>query len=157
MSIQYGVVVGSSYVQEKSDAGKAALVGGAIGYGLTRNKSSSKKALGTATGAAVGAGAKRRSEGDREALRQTVRTIGLKAPVPDGRTLQDLGQDILNISRAGLRSRAKLSVSGDDETGFLQELDRTIETGKTPAEELLQAYFEDWDQDASKVFKELAY
>ena len=97
------------------------------------------------------------SEGDREALRQTVRTIGLKAPVPDGRTLQDLGQDILNISRAGLRSRAKLSVSGDDETGFLQELDRTIETGKTPAEELLQAYFEDWDQDASKVFKELAY
>ncbi|MCH9752280.1 MAG: glutamate--cysteine ligase [Alphaproteobacteria bacterium] len=95
--------------------------------------------------------------GDREALRQTVRTIGLKAPVPGGRTLQDLGAEVLEIAREGLRSRAKLSVSGDDETGFLQELDRTIETGITPAEELLRSYHEDWDQDARKVFKELAY
>ncbi len=95
--------------------------------------------------------------GDREALRQTVRTIGLKAPVPGGRSLQELGADILQISRAGLRARAKLSVSGDDETGFLHELERTLETGITPAEDLLRAYHEDWDQDASKVFKELAY
>jgi glutamate--cysteine ligase len=95
--------------------------------------------------------------GDREALRQTVRTIGLKAPVPGGRTLQDLGAEVLEIAREGLRSRAKLSVSGDDETGFLQELDRTIETGITPAEELLRSYHEDWGQDARKVFKELAY
>ena len=74
MQIQYGVVVASSYVQEKSDAGKAALVGGAIGYGLTRNKSSSKKAAGTIAGAAVGGAAKSRSEGDREARQYEVRT-----------------------------------------------------------------------------------
>lgn len=74
MQIQYGVVVSSSYVQEKSDAGKAALVGGAVGYGLTRNKSSSKKAAGTITGAAVGGAAKSRSEGDREARQYEVRT-----------------------------------------------------------------------------------
>ena len=74
MSIQYGVVVSSTYVQEKSDAGKAALVGGAVGYGLTRNKSSSRKALGTATGAVVGGAAKSRSEGDREARQYEVRT-----------------------------------------------------------------------------------
>jgi hypothetical protein len=30
IQIQYGVVVASSYVQEKSDAGKAALLGGAV-------------------------------------------------------------------------------------------------------------------------------
>ena len=74
MQIQYGVVVSSTYVQEKSDAGKAALVGGAIGYGLTRNRSSSKRALGTAAGAAVGGAAKSRSEGDREARQYEVRT-----------------------------------------------------------------------------------
>jgi glutamate--cysteine ligase len=95
--------------------------------------------------------------GDREALRQTVRTIGLKAPVPGGRTLQDLGAEVLEIAREGLRSRAKLSVSGDDETGFLQELDRTIETGITPAEELLNQYHSDWNSDARRVFKSLAY
>ena len=34
MSIQYGVVVSSTYVQEQSDAGKAALVCGAITFGV---------------------------------------------------------------------------------------------------------------------------
>ena len=74
MQIQHGIVVSSTYVQEKSDAGKGALVGGAVGYGLTRNKSSSKKAAATITGAAVGGGAKRRSEGDREARQYEVQT-----------------------------------------------------------------------------------
>jgi hypothetical protein len=74
MQIQYGVVVASSYVQEKSNAGRAALVGGAIGYGLTRNKSSSKKAAATVTGAVIGGGAKRKSEGSREARQYEVAT-----------------------------------------------------------------------------------
>ena len=74
IQIQYGVVVGSSYVQEKSDAGKAALIGGAIGYGLTRNKSSSKKAAATVTGAAIAGGGKSRAEGSREARQYEVQT-----------------------------------------------------------------------------------
>jgi hypothetical protein len=74
IQIQYGVVVASSYVQEQSDAGKAALVGGAIGYGLTRNRSSSKRAAGTIAGAAVGGAAKSRSEGSREARQYEVQT-----------------------------------------------------------------------------------
>ncbi len=97
------------------------------------------------------------TDGDREALRQSVRTIGLKSPVPGGRTLQALGKDVLDIARGGLRRRSMLSVSGDDETGFLQELEHTISTGQTPAEELLRAYHEDWGRDTRKVFKELAY
>ena len=88
---------------------------------------------------------------------QTVRTIGLNAPVPGGRTLQDLAKDVLKIARGGLRNRAKLSVSGDDETGFLQELDQIAASGITPAERLLQAYHKDWQGDVTKVFKELAY
>lgn len=74
MQIQHGTVVASSYVQEKSDAGKAALVGGAIGYGLTRNKSSGTKAAATVAGAGLGAAAKSRSEGDREARQYEVKT-----------------------------------------------------------------------------------
>ena len=97
------------------------------------------------------------TEGEREALRQTVRTIGLKAPVPGGRSLQDFGKEVLDIARAGLRARSKLSVSGDDETGFLQELDRTLATGMTPADELLEAYKTEWNGDVSQVFNALAY
>lgn len=74
MQIQYGVVVSSSYVQEKSTAGRAALVGGAVGYGLTRNKSSSTKVAATAAGAGLGGAARSRQEGSREARQYEVRT-----------------------------------------------------------------------------------
>jgi hypothetical protein len=74
MQIQYGIVVGSTYVQEQSDAGKAALVGGAVGYGLTRNKSRSTKAAASVAGAALAGGAKSRSEGSREARQYEVQT-----------------------------------------------------------------------------------
>lgn len=95
--------------------------------------------------------------GDREALRQSVRTIGLQAPVPGGGTLQAFGKQVLSIARSGLRARGKMSVSGDDETGFLQELDRTLETGKTPAEVLLDKYAGEWNKDLTRVFEDLAY
>jgi hypothetical protein len=74
MQIQYGIVVASTYVQEQSDAGKAALVGGALGYGLTRNKSRSTKAAASVAGAAVAGGAKSKSEGSREARQYEVKT-----------------------------------------------------------------------------------
>lgn len=97
------------------------------------------------------------SAGEREALRQSVRTLGLKAPVPDGRTLQDLGKDVLEIARSGLRARSMLSVSGDDETGFLQELDGIVASGQTPADVLLEKYYGSWGGDLNNAFKELAY
>jgi len=74
IQIQYGIVIASTYVQEKSNAGRAALIGGAIGYGLTRNRSSSTKVAGTIAGAAVGGAAKSRSEGNREARQYEVQT-----------------------------------------------------------------------------------
>ena len=74
MQIQYGVVIDSTFVQEQSDAGKAALVGGAIGYGLTRNKSRTTKAAASVAGAGLAGAAKSRSEGGREARQYTVKT-----------------------------------------------------------------------------------
>lgn len=97
------------------------------------------------------------TEGEREALRQSVRTLGLKAPVPGGQSLQEFGKQVLNISRSGLRSRAKLSVSGDDETGFLQDLDRILDSGSTPAEALLEKYYGAWNQDLRQIFQDQAY
>lgn len=74
MQIQYGIVVSSTYVQEQSDAGKAALLGGAIGYGLTRNKSRTTKAAATVASAGIAGAAKGAAEGSREARRYEVRT-----------------------------------------------------------------------------------
>jgi glutamate--cysteine ligase len=90
-------------------------------------------------------------------MRQGVRTLGLKTPVPGGRSMQDLAVDVLDIARAGLKRRANLSVSGDDETGYLSELDQIARSGLTPAERLLEKYHGEWQRDLSHIFADQAY
>ncbi|MEM7493668.1 MAG: glutamate--cysteine ligase [Pseudomonadota bacterium] len=94
---------------------------------------------------------------EREAMRQSARVLGLKTPIPGGQTLQDLAKEMLEQSRKGLSNRAKLSVSGDDETGFVSGLQEIAQSGITPAERLLKRYHEAWDGDVSPVFEEMAY
>jgi len=93
----------------------------------------------------------------REAMRQSAGTLGLRTPTPDGRDLQALGRDVLAIARSGLKARGRLSTSGDDETGFLSELDQVIESGRTPAEQLLARYHGEWEQRLEPLFEEMAY
>jgi outer membrane lipoprotein SlyB len=74
IQIQYGVVVASKYVQEKSNAGKGALVGGAIGLYAGKGKSSGTKFRRTAAGAAVGGAIASVAQGSREAREYQVKT-----------------------------------------------------------------------------------
>ena len=94
----------------------------------------------------------------REMLRRTAPVLGMKTPLPDGKgTLQTLAHEVLKMSRYGLKARARLSVSGDDETGFLSELDQIAESGSTPADLLLRRYNENWNGDLSRIFEECAF
>ena len=74
IQIQYGIVVASKYVQEKSNAGKGALVGGAIGLYAGKGKSSGTKFRRTAAGAAVGGATASAAQGSREAREYQVKT-----------------------------------------------------------------------------------
>ena len=74
IQIQYGIVVASKYVQEKSNAGKGALVGGAIGLYAGKGKSSGTKFRRTAAGAAVGGAVASGAQGDRSAREYQVQT-----------------------------------------------------------------------------------
>ena len=94
---------------------------------------------------------------EREAVRQGVRVLGLRTPVPGGRNLQDIARVALAISRNGLKARACLNSAGDDETGFLSELDEIADSGVTPAERLLALYHGDWKRQIEPVFKSQAY
>ena len=93
----------------------------------------------------------------REVMRQGARTLGLKTPTPDGRNFQALALDVLAIARYGLKQRGQLSTSGDNETGFLAELDAIADSGVTPAERLLERYHTGWGRDVRPVFEALAY
>ncbi|MEL7683187.1 glutamate--cysteine ligase [Citromicrobium bathyomarinum] len=90
---------------------------------------------------------------EREALRNAVPKEGLAASVPGGRTLQDLGKDVLEIARSGLTARARLNTGGDNETGFLQTLDEIVESGKSPAQRMLDRYHGEWGGDITRVYK----
>ena len=93
----------------------------------------------------------------REVMRQGARTLGLKTPTPDGRDFQALALDVLAIARYGLKQRDMQSTSGDNETGFLSELDAIADSGVTPAERLLERYHTEWGRDVRPVFEALAY
>ena len=90
---------------------------------------------------------------EREALRNAVPKEGLAAAVPGGRTLQDLGREVLAIAKSGLTARARLNTSGDNETGFLQTLEEIVESGRSPAQRMLDRYHGEWGGDISRVYK----
>ncbi|WP_417580032.1 glutamate--cysteine ligase [Pelagibacterium sp.] len=91
------------------------------------------------------------TDAERQALRDEVPRLGLKTPFRSG-TLFDIAKQALVIARHGLKARNKLNWEGADETVFLKPLDYTIETGKTPAERLLDLYHGEWDGDLGRVF-----
>lgn len=74
MQINYGIVVASKYVQEASNAGKGAVVGGAIGLYTGKGKSSGTKFRRTAAGAAIGGATASAAQGSREAREYQVKT-----------------------------------------------------------------------------------
>ncbi|MDO6484685.1 glutamate--cysteine ligase [Shimia thalassica] len=94
----------------------------------------------------------------REALRVTASESGLQAQVGDIK-MHDLAREVLEISHAGLASRARPGAGGlvPDETHFLNALKESIDTGKVPADELLDHYHGDWDGDLTRIYKEFSY
>ncbi|MEP3244386.1 MAG: glutamate--cysteine ligase [Sneathiella sp.] len=94
---------------------------------------------------------------ERQALREGVITQAMNTPTPDGRTVRDLAKDVLEISSAGLKARKRLDSFGEDETHFLNALKTIVETGVTPAEELLALYNGEWKGSVDPVYRDFAY
>ncbi|HET7409757.1 MAG TPA: glutamate--cysteine ligase [Paracoccaceae bacterium] len=98
------------------------------------------------------------TEEEREQLRVDASVHGLKAEIR-GRTVRDLARDCLDIAEAGLKARARPGADGliPDETHFLNALKDIVETGRTPAEELLAHFHGDWQGDLSRVYRDYSY
>jgi glutamate--cysteine ligase len=90
---------------------------------------------------------------ERAMLRASVPSLAFKTPFRNG-TVLDLAREMLAISQAGLRARAREDAGGMTEEGFLQPLADLVERGYTRAEELLRRWKEDWNGDLSRLFTE---
>lgn len=92
----------------------------------------------------------------RQQLRDDVPAQGFKAQIT-GRSVQNIAREVLLISADGLKRRAQFNGSGQDEQIFLAQAQQWVESGKTPADQLLDLYHGAWAGDVSRVFAEGAY
>jgi len=74
-----------------------------------------------------------------------------------GRAMRDLAADVLALADEGLKRRARKNDDGEDERRFLKVLHHTVDTGKTPADELLDLYHGDWNGSVDPVFEAFSY
>jgi glutamate--cysteine ligase len=93
---------------------------------------------------------------EHEAMRRDVPRLGLAAPHRT-RTLRDIALEVLEIARSGLGRRARLSTAGEDETHFLDPLFSIAQSGRSPADELLDAYRTRWAGNIDPLFSDYAY
>ena len=94
----------------------------------------------------------------REALRVAASVDGLQAEV-GGVKMHDLAREVLAIADGGLKARAHAGAGGmlPDERHFLNALHETVESGRTPADELLEKYHGEWGGDLSRIYEEYSY
>lgn len=94
----------------------------------------------------------------REAMRVASSVDGLQGQV-NGVKLHDLAREAVDIAQAGLKARAIPGAGGliPDETHFLNALRESVETGKVPADELLDRYNGDWGKDLSRIYGDYSY
>jgi len=93
---------------------------------------------------------------ERDQMRAAAPRHGLRAQFR-GRPLTALAKDVLEIASAGLRRRAKHDASGEDETLYLEPLRAIADKGRTPADDLLEAYRTRWHESVDPVYQEQAY
>src|SRR5436190_14084778 len=99
--------------------------------------------------------AKRWNAHERQALRDDVPRLGFKARIRD-RYLFEIAKECLTLSHSGLRRRGRIDHAGRDETRHLEPLDRIIERGHTPAEEMLEKFHGPWMGSLEPAYEEYA-
>ncbi|QEE46719.1 glutamate--cysteine ligase [Rhizobium sp. WL3] len=90
------------------------------------------------------------------AMRDAVPAQGLKASVA-GRPLMEVAREVVEMSRSGLKARARLNSEGQDESVFLNTLDEVLAKRTTLADDMLALYHGRWKGSVEPVFEEYQY
>ena len=93
---------------------------------------------------------------ERVALRRDAADLGLRAQIR-GRPLQELAQEVLAISEAGLKARSMAAEFDVDEAHFLNDLKQVAQTGETLSEEILRRWEGEWDRRFEPLFEEYSF
>lgn len=94
---------------------------------------------------------------EREEIHARVPKMALRTPIPRLGTLRDLAWKILEIARDGLWRQDCRDARGQDESIYLDPLFFTAESGKVPAQWLLEAFHGRWQGSVDPLFREEAF
>jgi glutamate--cysteine ligase len=93
---------------------------------------------------------------DRERLRREVPAQGLATKIGCA-TLRDVAQQALKLASDGLKRRGFLNDSGRDESIYLDPVEAICKTGRTAAQDMLDAYRTRWNGRIDPIFGEFSY
>ncbi len=93
---------------------------------------------------------------ERQSLRDEVPKTALDTPFREG-TVLDIARQMLDISKAGLKARARRNDSDDDERVFLGPIEDIVAEGRTRSQRLLDQYHNEWNGNIDELFKNQAY
>src|SRR5450631_2445703 len=94
--------------------------------------------------------------GERQALRDDVPRFGFKARIRE-RYLFEIAKECVAISHSGLRRRGHIDHLGRDESRHLEPLERIIDSGRTPAEEMLEKFDGAWHGSVEPAYDEYEF
>ena len=93
---------------------------------------------------------------ERQALRDDVPRFGFKTRIRD-RYLFEIARECVKLAHEGLRRRGHIDHLGRDESRHLEPLERTIDCGRTPAEEMLEKFNSSWKGSVEPAYREYAF
>ena len=93
---------------------------------------------------------------ERQGLRNEVPRTALATRLKRYR-LQDIAREVTAISAEGLKARRALDAKGRDERIYLEPVQQVVESGRTVAEDLLEAYEKKWARKVDRIFGECAF
>ena len=85
-------------------------------------------------------------------LRNIVPSKGLNSKL-DKLDLYQLASEVISISKDGLTRRDNLNKDNLDESCYLKYLEDIIDAKKNPADNLIEKFKNDWNEDISKIYE----
>ncbi|MEZ5851865.1 MAG: glutamate--cysteine ligase [Hyphomicrobiaceae bacterium] len=93
---------------------------------------------------------------ERDTLRGDVPKAALHARFRK-HTLHDIAREVMAMSAEGLKARKRLDAKGADERIHLDYAQQIVESGRTAAEAMLEAYETSWGRNINNVYKDVAF
>lgn len=72
-------------------------------------------------------------------------------------SIKDYAEELIKISKKGLKNRKMFDSSGNDETGYLNQLEEIVYSGKNQATEMLSIWKNSEEDAIKEIYKRYSY